>query len=148
MSITPTRPKGRLRRPLVGIMTTAVTASALALVPGTAQAADAAPVAAPTFTWKISQQFVDHLSTRTLTDGATFDATTGFTFVDGTGYVDSGNGAASISYEGSVKAGFVFSGNEFYSVTVADPVVTVDAAGEGTISAVVSPANAAQGTTA
>ena len=148
MSITPTRPKGRLRRPLVGIMTTAVAASALALVPGTAQAADAAPVAAPTFTWKISQQFVDHLSTRTLTDGATFDATTGFTFVDGTGYVDSGNGAASISYEGSVKAGFVFSGNEFYSVTVADPVVTVDAAGEGTISAVVSSANAAQGTTA
>lgn len=147
MSMTLTRPKARLRRSFAGVVTTALAASSLALLPGTAQAADA-PVAAPTFTWKISQQFVDHLSTRTLSDGATFDAASGFTFVDGTGYFDSGNGAASISYEGSVKAGFVFSGNEFYSVTVADPVVTVDADGEGTISAVVSSANAAQGSTA
>jgi hypothetical protein len=144
MPTTLTRPKARLRRSFAGVVTAALAASSLALLPGTAQAADA-PLPAPSLTWKISQQFVDHLSTRTLTDGATFDAASGFTFVGGTGYVDSGNGAASIAYQGTVKGAFVNLGTEYYSVTVADPIVTVDAQGEGTVSAVVSSVSAAQG---
>jgi hypothetical protein len=144
MSTTLTRPGSRLRRTLAGAMTTALAASTLALLPSSAQA-DPAPAAPPALSWKISQQFVDHLSTRTLTNGATFSADTGFTFVDGTGFHDSGNGASSVAYRGSVKGAFAFGGNDLYSVTVADPVVTVDAAGEGTISALVSSTVTAQG---
>lgn len=144
MSTTITRPGSRLRRSLAGALTTALAASSIALLPSSAQA-DPDPAPAPNLTWKISQQFVDHLSTRTLGANTTFNAETGFTFSGGTGYFDAGNGAASIAYKGSVKGAFINGTTEFYSVTVADPIVTVEADGEGTISAVVSSANAAQG---
>ncbi|MCL3819872.1 Ig-like domain repeat protein [Aeromicrobium wangtongii] len=146
MSKTLTRSRSRLRRTLAGAMTTALAASTLALLPTTAQA-DPAPAAAPALTWKISQQFVDHLSTRTLAGGATFSADSGFTFVNGTGYFDAGNGAASMAYQGSVRGAFAMAGTEYYSVTVANPVVAVDSQGDGTISAVVSSTAVAQGTT-
>lgn len=144
MSTTLTRPGNRLRRTLAGALTTALAASSIALLPSVAQA-EPGPAGEPTLTWKISQQFVDHLSTRSLGGGATFNVETGFTFSGGTGYFDSGNGASSIAYKGSVKGAFVNGTTEYYSVTVADPIVTVDAAGEGAISAVVSSASAAMG---
>lgn len=138
---TTTTPRRTLRRTLAGVMTTTLAASGIALLPAGAQAAETAP--APTLTWKISQQFVDHLSTRTLSGGATYADGTGFTFGGGVGYTDSGNGVSRIAYQGSVKGAFVNQGTEFYSVTVADPIVSVDADGEGTVSAVVSSQNAA-----
>jgi hypothetical protein len=141
MSTTITRRRHPLRRTLAGVMTTALAGSGLALLPSGAQAAETTP--APALTWKISQQFVDHLSSRTTSGGATYVDGTGFQFGNGVGYTDSGNGVSRIAYQGTVRGAFAAQGTEFYSVTVADPVVTVDAEGEGTVTAVVSSQNAA-----
>ncbi|QGG40488.1 Ig-like domain repeat protein [Aeromicrobium yanjiei] len=145
MSSTLTRPSLRLRRTLAGALTTALAASTVALLPTSAQAADPAPE--PTLTWKISQQFIDHLSSRTLTDGVTFDAANGFTFGGGEGSFNAANGVTTMAYDGTVRGAFAIGTTEYYSVTVSDPVVAVDAAGEGTITAEVSATNGAQGST-
>lgn len=145
MTTSTARPGNRLRRTFAGTVTTALATATLALVPASAQAAD--PVPEPTLTWKISQQFVDHLSSRALTGDVAFDPATGFTFGGGEGTFNASTGVTDMQYDGTVRGAFAFGGNEFYSVTVADPAVTVDAAGEGTITAVVSASNAAQGAT-
>ncbi|WP_127479828.1 Ig-like domain repeat protein [Nocardioides pantholopis] len=118
----------------------ALAASTLVLTAPAAQAAPAPGQAA--LAWSISEQYVDHLSTRVLADGATFDeAAKRFTFpADG---VASAGGATTYSYDGSVRGAFGFGGTELYAVTIADPQVTVAPGGAGSITAVVSASNAA-----
>ncbi|MBC9733626.1 HtaA domain-containing protein [Nocardioides marmotae] len=115
---------------------TTVAASGLALV--AAAPATAAP--APSLRWEISQQFDDHLSSHELGDGATESADGVITFPSGVGSYDAATGAGSVTYDGSVAGSFLIPvvGTAAYTVTFADPTVTVDADGEGTISAVVS----------
>lgn len=118
------------------LTTTTLTAGA---VLGAAPATAAEPEA---FTWAISQQYVDHLSTRVLSDGATESAGV-FSFPALTQDIDPSTGAGTASYDGSVSGSFAFGGTTYYTVTLADPIVSVDADGEGEISAVVSASNAA-----
>lgn len=136
MTTTLTRPRTGLRRAVSGVAAGALASLALVSVPTTAHAAD--EVAAPTLAWKISDRFFGHLTTRTITDGATEDASGVVTFVDGVGTHDSGNGATTVSYQGSVTGAFAMGGTTYYSVTIADPQIVVDSDGEGTLSAEVS----------
>ncbi|QWF21120.1 HtaA domain-containing protein [Nocardioides sp. LMS-CY] len=118
-----------------------------ALVVGTAPAQSASPstasAATGSFAWEISEQFDDHLSTHELADGATEDAAGVITFPAVSSVVDPVTGAGTVQYDGAVKGTFVNAGNPFYWVKIEDPAVTVDAAGEGTITALVSAWNAA-----
>ncbi|WKN47680.1 HtaA domain-containing protein [Nocardioides sp. Arc9.136] len=121
---------------------TTMAASGLALV-ATAAPATAAPAtaaAAPSLTWEISQQFDDHLSSHELAGGATEAADGVVTFPDGVGSYDPATGAGSVSYAGSVAGTFKIPmvGTAVYTVTFAQPRVTVEADGDGTISALVS----------
>lgn len=118
---------------------TVVVGPLLAALPATAQEA---PEPAPlTLAWEISDRFDSHLSTHALGDGATEDADGVVTFHDGVGTYDPVTGEASVAYQGSVSGSFVV-GSPLYTVTLADPTVTVDADGDGEISAVVSAWNA------
>lgn len=137
----------RGRRLLAGTTAAALSAGVLALTPTTAQAAD--DVVAPTLQWKISDQFAAHFTPNPAfspftkleaADGATIDPTTKVTtFGGGVGTHDSGNGATSVAYEGSITGSFITGttapGTLQYSLTIADPTVTVNAAGEGRITA-------------
>lgn len=115
---------------------TALAASGLALV----AAAPASAATAPSFTWGISQQFEDHLSSQVLADGAQEPEDGVFVFPNGTGSYDTATGAASLTYDGSVQGTFTIPvvGTEVYSVTFADPAVTVEPDGDGTLTALVS----------
>ncbi|MFW6774628.1 HtaA domain-containing protein [Nocardioides sp. CPCC 205120] len=138
----PTLTRSGARRGVRASATAAVAAlvtAPLALATPAASAADEV-VVAPSLQWEISQQFDDHLAEHVLADGATEDADGVVTFPGGVGTYDPSTGAASVAYEGSVSGTF---GPNYglpaqYTVTVADPVVTVDASGQGTIEATVS----------
>lgn len=93
--------------------------------------------------WEISQQFDDHLSTHVLGGGATEAADGVVTFPFDHGSVNPTTGAAVIEYDGSAAGSFINGGTTYYTVTFADPIVTVGDDGKGTISAVVSASNAA-----
>jgi hypothetical protein len=130
----------------------ALVTAPLALAAAPAQAAPAAPAAAAesavplSLQWEISERFDSHLSTHVLGDGATEDASTGvITFPGGVGTYDPFTDEASVAYDGSVAGSFAFGGTTYYTVTLADPVVTVAADGTGEISAVVSAWNASTG---
>ncbi|QCX28268.1 Ig-like domain repeat protein [Nocardioides jishulii] len=117
-----------------------------ALVAGAFAGLAAAPAqAAPAtgaLTWNISEQFVSHLSNRTLSGGATFDQTAErFTFPAKA--VTAADGVVTTSFRGSVEGAFAMGGTEYYAVTVANPVVEVDADGSGEVRATVSARNAA-----
>lgn len=140
MSLTIALPQ-RLRRPervrrlAVGVLSTAIATAGLTVASAPAQAAET--VTAPSLTWKVSDyianptgQFADH----TVSGGAT-ETDRVVTFPDGVYAYDSETGATSIKYAGTFKAA---GQGGSYSVTFADPTVTLDAAGEGTISADVS----------
>lgn len=126
------------RRRLVGAVGATAAGALVAATLTVAPAAQAAtPVNSP-LTWSISGQFVNHLSTRTLSDGAAFDAAaSAFTFPSASTVV-AGDGTVTRTYEGTVKGAFVNGSTEYYSVTVSDPVVTVTASGAGTVKATVS----------
>ena len=122
------------RRAAAGLVSAAVVTSGLVLG-APAQAAD---VATPSLTWKISTyaateggagQLADH----TTAGGATETDRT-VTFPNGVGSVDPTTGIASVTYAGSIT----MSGHDVYTITIAKPTVAVDAAGKGTISADVS----------
>ncbi|MDF9718010.1 HtaA domain-containing protein [Nocardioides sp. ChNu-153] len=137
---TPTRAGARrgVRASATAAVAALVTAP-LALATPSASAADE-PAVVPTLQWEISQQFDNHLAVHELADGATEDADGVVTFPGGVGTYDPFTGAASVAYEGSVSGTF---GPNFglpaqYTVTVADPVVTVGPSGAGTIEATVS----------
>jgi hypothetical protein len=119
--------------PLVSLVT-AITALP---VLGAALPASAASTA-PTLAWEISQFFDEHLATHVVSDGATEDAAGTITFPNGVGSYDRATGAGSVEYDGKVAGSFVFGGATQYTITVADPIVSVDAEGEGTISVVVA----------
>ena len=146
MSITVARPQraarpGRARRVLAGAVSTAVAAAGLAVVAAPAQAAEPTSTPAPSLTWKVSDTYVTAFSTRTLTGGVTFDASTGFTFPNGVGSYNPTSGVTTIKYDGTVKGAFFAEGKDQYHVTIAEPTVTVDDSGNGQITAVVSSAN-------
>lgn len=136
----------RLRR-LAVLAAGAVASTSLVGIAGLAPAQAAPPAfasaASGSFAWEISEQFDDHLSTHELTDGATEDDAGVVTFPAVSAQVDPATGAGTVQYDGSVKGTFVNSGTSYYWVKIEDPAVTVDAAGEGTITALVSAWNAA-----
>ncbi|GEP36040.1 hypothetical protein NSZ01_38080 [Nocardioides szechwanensis] len=129
-----------LKRGLSTLVATSLTAVGLAAV-ATAPAQAAEPL--PVLTWEISQQFDDHLSTHVLTGGAEESAEGVITFPGGVGSYDAGDGTTSVAYQGSVAGSFAMAAVTYYTVTIADPIVTVDESGDGQITAVVSASNAA-----
>lgn len=136
-----------VRRRTLGAATAGSLATGACLVAMAPTAQAAAPVV-PDLKWNVSQQFVDHLSTRALSGGATHvpgDAsiTTDdyFTF-PGAGSSSAG-GVVTYDYTGTVRGGFVMASTEYYSVTIADPSVSVEPDGDGKITGTVSAANAA-----
>jgi hypothetical protein len=134
------------KRGLAAVAALSLSAAGLATVAvaPTAQAAPAAP-ASGVLTWEISQQFDDHLSTHVLGGGATEAEDGVITFPGGQGTYDPDTHVTSVAYDGSVAGSFAMAGTTYYTVTVADPIVTVDAEGEGQVTAVVSASNAAAG---
>ena len=131
-------------RSIVGAVAAATTlglaATAASLLAGPAHAAS--PTLAP-LTWQISQQYVDHLSTRTLEGGLTFDDAAKTFSWPAVSTAKQADGDIVRTYAGSVKGAFAMAGTEYYSVTVANPIVTVEPDGDGRIQATVSAANAA-----
>ena len=126
------RTRGRLARSLA--TTAALVGASFAVLPSAP--AQAAPPE-NTLQWGMSQYLNEHLTKQTFSNGATEDASTGVvTFTQGTGW-HSGT-ATSIQYTGTARYAFVNGTTEFYSVTFADPKVTVDESGEGAIIADVS----------
>lgn len=118
-------------------LASALTLGALGFAIPTANAAD--PVAGPALHWKVSTQFANNLSAHTFDGGASEDGDKVITFPGGVGSYNP-NGAASISYSGSVTAAFnnPSSGAELYRVTIAEPRIVIDSDGEGVLSAIVS----------
>ncbi len=110
--------------------------SVVALAPSPATAAADAP--APALRWEVSQQFDNHLSTHSYAGGATEDADGVVTFPAGDTTYDAATDVLTTSYEGTVRGAFVNAGNELYSVSFADPVLTVARDGSGELSAVVA----------
>lgn len=125
------------RRLVAGSAAVALVGGAFAVVTATTPAQAAV---APVFNWEISQQFDGHLSSHTLGDGATEDADGVISFAGGVGSYNPANGAATISYQGSVKGAFNHPATQVqqYAVTLEDPTVVVEGDGSGRISAVVS----------
>jgi hypothetical protein len=122
------------RRAAAGLVSAAVVTSGLAL----SAPARAADVATPSLTWKISSyaavegdrgQLADHA-----TAGGATETDRTVTFPKGVGTVDPTTGIASVTYAGSITMG----GHNQYTITIAKPTVSVDAAGRGSISADVS----------
>ncbi|WP_243056908.1 HtaA domain-containing protein [Nocardioides sp. SR21] len=112
----------------------AVAALSLASTGLVGVAAQPASAAELSFTWEISQQLDDHLSTHALTGGATEDSSGVITFPGGEGSFDPETGAGTVQYDGAVAASF----QTFYEVKIAEPAVTIDEQGNGEITAVVS----------
>ncbi|MET0627392.1 MAG: HtaA domain-containing protein [Acidimicrobiia bacterium] len=67
---------------------------------------------------------------------ATFVAATGWQFTDGAGTYDTKTGAMTLSFPGALEFGNVNAGN--YAFKYANPTLTLDATGAGTLSADVS----------
>lgn len=129
-----------LKRGLATLAATSLVAAGLAAVTSApAQGAEPAPV----LTWEISERFDAHLSSHVLGDGAEESADGVITFPGGVASYDAGDGTTSVAYHGSVAGSFAMVGTTYYTVTIADPVVTVDEAGDGEITALVSASNAA-----
>ncbi|KAA1372944.1 HtaA domain-containing protein [Aeromicrobium fastidiosum] len=122
------------RRAAAGLVSAAVVTSGLAL----AAPAQAAEVASPSLTWKISTYAAATGQSGQLADhsvaGGAVETDRTVTFPNGVGSVDPATGIASVTYEGSITMG----GHDQYTITLAKPTVSVDAAGKGTISADVS----------
>jgi Htaa protein/Big-like domain-containing protein len=129
----------RRLRLVAGAGITAVAAASLAVVaaPG-AQAAGTSPAS---LTWLFSEYVHrapaagGQFAAPVVSDGATVDPSTGrVTFADGSGRTDTGTHATTVSYGGS--AAFSDShGGASYTVTFSDPELTIDASGNGSISA-------------
>lgn len=122
-----------------------------------AQAATVPALGAPAqLEWKISQTFVNHLyygmtynhanpgtPNGTATGGAEFHegviGTAGDeTFTFPAASVEKKDGKTIRRYSGTVRGEFAMMGKSYYSVVVSNPVVTIDADGDGSIAATVS----------
>ncbi|WP_181312218.1 HtaA domain-containing protein [Nocardioides campestrisoli] len=131
------------RRVAAGVAVAGLAAATFGVLP----AAQAAPPSASYLDWNISEQFVSHLSTRTLAGGASFDeASQKFRFPASTITVEA-DGDVVRSYSGTVRGAFAnpATRSELYAVTLTDPRLTVEPDGEGRIEATVSASNAAFG---
>jgi hypothetical protein len=100
-------------------------------------------VADASLTWTVSQYVMGAnpaagslAETRTAEPPATFNATTGWQFADGTGTYDTKTGASTVSFTGALVFGNTNAGN--YAFKYASPVMTLDATGAGTLTAEVS----------
>lgn len=125
----------------LGVAAVAASLVVAPLVAGVSTAtADETTTVPLTLQWEISERFDTHLASHELGDGATEDADGVITFPGGVGTYDTATGEASVAYQGSVAGSFGpnFGLPKQYTITVADPVVTVDADGAGEITAVVS----------
>ena len=136
ISATPVAPiKGTaFKRVLATAVTAALAFAGVTAVAAPASAVETDTVTDGTFSWSISKQMVDHMSTKTPTEGATLDAGV-FTFVDGTGTFDPETGESNISYSGSAYLAFAFGTSTIYSLTISNPNVIVDEDGNGQIRA-------------
>lgn len=123
-----------LRRVAALVAATLVSTGLVSTGLGTTLASPASAATDSTLVWKINQQFFQHLSVHTFTGGASESVTGVITFPNGTGVIDDQTGAGTVQYEGSVTGAFP----GYYAITFADPAVTVDADGNGEITAVVS----------
>ncbi|UMG93272.1 HtaA domain-containing protein [Nocardioides sp. TF02-7] len=132
-----------LRRALAAAVAVGVGGAGLTMLPAAPASAAPAPVA---LQWQVSQQFQNHLCVQTFDDGATESEGGVVTFPEGEGTFDAQTGVTEIQYAGSVEGGFapgergacVPDGTPVYTMTIADPAVSVDASGAGEISALVS----------
>lgn len=122
-------PTVRPRRVLAGLLSAALPAALLAVA---TPPASAGTTAGATFTWKVSQQFVDHFSpaawnqsTLEASDGATLTDDQETVFTEGTGDLDPATGEGTASYTGTVTGTFVV-GAPQYSVSISDPEVSVE----------------------
>ena len=88
-------PRRGLAAGLAGVLV-AGAASVLAAAP-----AQAAPVVGE-LRWNVSEQFVNHLSVRTLADGATFDSTTQKFAFPAVSQTTAPDGTRTVVYDGSV----------------------------------------------
>lgn len=131
------------RRTGAALLATGLVASLAALsVPG-AHAVDAKPATANTaavsnaaLTWKISDcafTACGSLTQAQSVSGNVTKAVDGFKFSGGTGTIDQLTGALTIAYTGSATIGNTNQGG--FSVTLTDPVITVDAQGAGSLAA-------------
>lgn len=123
------RPLAPTRRPrsLAGALALALPATLLVAAPGTASA----ETTDETFTWKVSQQFVDHFAkasynqnTFVASDGASLTDERATVFTDGTGWVNPTTGDASVQYDGTITGSFVV-GAPQYSIALSDPAITI-----------------------
>lgn len=108
-----------------------------AVVAIAASPAATAATPVPSLQWGVSKYFDEHTSVHVLSDGATEDAAGVITWPNGTGTYDRATGAGTIEYDGKVAGSFAFSGATQYTITVSDPIVSVDADRNGTVSVVV-----------
>lgn len=151
-----------LQRPAVSAVALALLAPLAPLALGAVAPASAAgPDPVDVLSWKISTSFDEVSDEHTLADGATESDAGVISFPRVSGTYDRVTGVAAVTYDGSVTAVAVDSSllppldpvldpvcqvlplpllcrSVRYSVTLADPVVTVDSAGVGRISATVS----------
>lgn len=132
-----------IRRPLAAAAAGGLAVAGMAML-ATAPPAAADEAAAPTLTWKISDQFAGHLGTHALAGGATETAEKVVTFPNGEGQI-AADGSGTVSYDGSVAGSFAAGGTTYYTITFAEPTVTVEADGSGEVTALVSSSNAAAG---
>lgn len=140
-----TTTRSRLRTRFAAVVAGALATGGLVALAPAAHAADPAPA---TFQWKISQQFVNSLPVHTTGDGATEDETSRVvTFGAGQGSYNPANGAATVSYSGWVQGAFKNAScpgdgtpgdTTCYWVRFANPTVTVDGEGHGSITAEVT----------
>jgi Htaa protein len=126
------------------LATAGLAAAGLVALTGPADAAvpTLATAASGSFDWKVSTTFDTSFATHELT-GTTETEAGVVSFPATWSTVDPATGEGTVQYDGAVKGSFVVGGATQYWVKLEDPAVTVDAAGEGQITAEVSAWNVA-----
>lgn len=129
-----------LRRRAGALLATAglATAGLVALTaPANAAVPTVATAASGSFDWKVSTTFDTSFGAHELVGATETDAGV-ISFPATWSTVDPATGEGTVQYDGSVKGSFVAGGVAQYWVKIEDPAVSVDAAGEGRITAEVS----------
>ena len=136
---TKTRPSS-FTRVVATVLTAALAAGGLTVIAAAAPASASVTdtVNGGSFSWNVSKYSVTGLNTRAASGDATLASDGVITWTKGSGSVNTTTGESDISYSGSAKLSFVNNGAEFYSITLANPEVEVDATGAGKLIADVS----------
>lgn len=136
-----------LRRRAGALLATAGLAGAglvaLAAPAATSAVPTVATAASGSFNWKVSTTFDTSFAAHELVGATENEADGVISFPATWSTVDPATGEGTVQYDGSVKGSFVAGGVAQYWVKIEDPAVTVDAAGEGQITAEVSAWNIA-----